>query len=175
MKPGQEMKLMHESTTPGQTEPKIGVMICGHGSRSKSAVTEFTILAKKLAPFFLDWPISNGYLEFATPVIKIGLDKLREQGVTQVLGFEAEFGLAQESHHHHVEGQGVSEPGSNIEDCEPCVSLCSRGCRLDIDHHHSQSHDHSNDHRHNLYPHAKHLHGPKSVRNRQPTSATKAE
>ena len=36
-------------------------------------------------------------------------------------------------------------------------------------------HDHSNDHRHHPYPHAKHPHGPKSVRNRQPTSATKAE
>ena len=30
--------------------PKYGVMICGHGSRSKSAVTEFAVLAEKLAP-----------------------------------------------------------------------------------------------------------------------------
>ena len=166
---------MHESITPGQTEPKIGVIICGHGSRSKSAATEFAILAKKLAPFFPDWPVSYGYLEFATPVIKTGLDKLREQGVTQVLGFEAEFGLAQESHHPLVAGQGVSEPGSNIENCEPCISFCSGACGRDIDYHQSQSHDHINDHRHHPYPHAKHPHGLKSVRNRQPTSATKAE
>ena len=50
--------------------PKYGVMICGHGSRSKSAVTEFAVLAEKLAPMFPDWPVEYGYLEFATPVIK---------------------------------------------------------------------------------------------------------
>ena len=71
---------MHEAATP-----KYGVMICGHGSRSKSAVTEFAVLAEKLAPLFPDWPVEYGYLEFATPVIKTGLDKLREQGVTHVL------------------------------------------------------------------------------------------
>jgi len=64
---------------------KFGVMICGHGSRSKSAVTEFAVLAEKLAPLFPDWPVEYGYLEFATPVIKTGLDKLREQGVNHVL------------------------------------------------------------------------------------------
>jgi sirohydrochlorin cobaltochelatase len=370
----------------GQAEPKYGVMICGHGSRSKSAVTEFAVLAEKLAPLFPDWPVEYGYLEFATPVIKTGLDKLREQGVThvlavpgmlfaaghakndipsvlntyaaehgitiqygrelaidlqmlqaandriseaivaadkvtgpvdladtclvvigrgasdpdansnvskiarmlwegigfgwaevgysgvtfplvqpclehvarlgykrvvvfpyflfsgilidriygftdevaaaypviefvkagylndhpkviatfadrvreilqgsnnmncalckyraQVLGFEAEVGLAQESHHHHVEGQGVSAPGSNVEDCELCDSFCTGACRLDMDHHHAHdhshdhSHDHGHDHHHHPYPHAKHPHGPESVRNRKPTSATKGE
>ena len=375
---------MHESAMSGQAEPKYGVMICGHGSRSKSAVTEFAVLAEKLAPFFPDWPVEYGYLEFATPVIKTGLDKLREQGVThvlavpgmlfaaghakndipsvlntyaaehgitiqygrelaidlqmlqaandriseaivaadkatgpvdladtclvvigrgasdpdansnvskiarmlwegigfgwaevgysgvtfplvqpclehvarlgykrivvfpyflfsgilidriygftdevaaaypdikfvkagylndhpkviatfadrvreilqggnnmncalckyraQVLGFEAEVGLAQESHHHHVEGQGVSAPGSNVEDCELCDSFCTGACRLDMDHHHDHSHhhshDHGHDHHHHPYPHAKHPHGPESVRNRKPTSATKGE
>ena len=67
-----------------QETKKYGVMICGHGSRSKSAVTEFAVLAEKLAPLFPDWPVEYGYLEFATPVIKTGLDKLREQGVNHV-------------------------------------------------------------------------------------------
>ncbi|MCE2516727.1 MAG: CbiX/SirB N-terminal domain-containing protein, partial [Alphaproteobacteria bacterium] len=66
-------------------EPKYGVMICGHGSRSKSAVAEFAVLAEKLDPLFPDWPVEYGYLEFATPVIKTGLDKLRDQGVNHVL------------------------------------------------------------------------------------------
>lgn len=65
--------------------PKYGVMICGHGSRSKSAVTEFAVLAEKLTPLFPEWPVEYGYLEFATPVIKTGLDSLREQGVNHVL------------------------------------------------------------------------------------------
>ncbi len=76
---------MPHDTSTSQTETKYGVMICGHGSRSKSAVTEFAVLAEKLAPLFPDWPVEYGYLEFATPVIKTGLDKLREQGVNHVL------------------------------------------------------------------------------------------
>ena len=367
-----------------QTPPKYGVMICGHGSRSKSAVTEFAVLAEKLAPLFPDWPVEYGYLEFATPVIKTGLDALRAKGVThvlavpgmlfaaghakndipsvlntyaaehditiqygrelaidlqmlqaagdrikaavdaanakygdvdladtclvvigrgasdpdansnvskicrmlwegmgfgwaevgysgvtfplvqpclehvarlgykrvvvfpyflfsgilidriygftdevagnfsdiefikasylndhpkviatfadrvreiidgnnnmncalckyraQVLGFEADVGLAQESHHHHVEGQGVSAPGSNVEDCKLCDSFCSGACRLDSDHHHHHEHEtdhhHAHDHTHQPYPHAKHPHGPESVRNYKPKSGQESD
>lgn len=367
-----------------QTPPKYGVMICGHGSRSKSAVTEFAVLAEKLAPLFPDWPVEYGYLEFATPVIKTGLDALRAKGVThvlavpgmlfaaghakndipsvlntyaaehditiqygrelaidlqmlqaagdrikeavdaanakygnvdladtclvvigrgasdpdansnvskicrmlwegmgfgwaevgysgvtfplvqpclehvarlgykrvvvfpyflfsgilidriygftdevagnfsdiefikasylndhpkviatfadrvreiidgnnnmncalckyraQVLGFEADVGLAQESHHHHVEGQGVSAPGSNVEDCKLCDSFCSGACRLDSDHHHHHDHEtdhhHAHDHTHQPYPHAKHPHGPESVRNYKPKSGQESD
>lgn len=368
------------------TPPKYGVMICGHGSRSKSAVTEFAVLAEKLAPLFPDWPVEYGYLEFATPVIKTGLDALRAKGVThvlavpgmlfaaghakndipsvlntyaaehditiqygrelaidlqmlqaagdriksavdeanathgavdiadtclvvigrgasdpdansnvskicrmlwegmgfgwaevgysgvtfplvqpclehvarlgykrvvvfpyflfsgilidriygftdevaghypdiefikasylndhpkviatfadrvreiidgnnnmncalckyraQVLGFEADVGVAQESHHHHVEGQGISAPGSNVEDCKLCDSFCSGACRLDSDHHHDHKHDHDHDHdhghghTHQPYPHAKHPHGPESVRSYKPKSSQESD
>lgn len=64
---------------------KYGVMICGHGSRSQSAVDEFAAMAVKMKSYFPDWPVEYGYLEFANPVIRVGLDKLREQGVTHVL------------------------------------------------------------------------------------------
>ena len=64
---------------------KYGVMICGHGSRSQSAVDEFAAMAVKMKTYFPDWPVEYGYLEFANPVIRVGLDKLREQGVTHVL------------------------------------------------------------------------------------------
>jgi sirohydrochlorin cobaltochelatase len=356
-------------------------MICGHGSRSKSAVAEFAVLSEKLPAYFPDWPVEYGYLEFATPVIKTGLDKLREQGVnhvlaipgmlfaaghakndipsvlntyasqnditiqygrelaidlkmlkaagdrvtealdaadkaegvverhdtclvvigrgssdpdansnvakvarmlveslglgwcetgfsgvtfplvepclenvtklgfkrivvfpyflfsgilidriygftdavadrhpdvsfvkagylndhdqvietfvervheilngsnnmncsmckyrTAVLGFEDEVGLPQESHHHHVEGMGVSAPGSNVEDCQLCTTFCTGECRLNMDQHHHHSHDHSHDHghdhdhshdhHHHPYPQADHPLGPKSVLNR---------
>ena len=381
---------MHDGQ-PGT--PKYGVMICGHGSRSKSAVTEFAVLAEKLAPMFPEWPVEYGYLEFATPVIKTGLDNLRAQGVThvlavpgmlfaaghakndipsvlntyaaehgitiqygrelavdlqmlqaagdrisqaiadadaangevarsdtclvvigrgasdpdansniskisrmlwegmgfgwaevgysgvtfplvqpclehvtrlgfkrivvfpyflfsgilidriygftdevatahpdieivkagylndhpkviatfadrvreilegsnnmncamckyraQVLGFEEEVGLPQESHHHHVEGQGVSAPGSNVEDCALCDHFCTGACRLDAGHHHhhdhahghhhhgdhSHEHDHGHghDHHHHPYPHADHPLGPESVRHRNVTKSS---
>ena len=64
---------------------KYGVMICGHGSRSQSAVDEFAAMAVKMKSYFPDWPVEYGYLEFANPVIRVGLDKLREQGITHVL------------------------------------------------------------------------------------------
>jgi sirohydrochlorin cobaltochelatase len=50
----------------------------------------------------------------------------------QVLGFEAEVGAPQESHHHHVEGQGASAPGSNVADCALCDDFCTGLCRLKI-------------------------------------------
>ncbi|WP_298258838.1 sirohydrochlorin chelatase [uncultured Litoreibacter sp.] len=102
---------------------------------------------------------------------------------TQVLGFEGEVGAVQESHHHHVEGQGANAPGSNVEDCNMCDTFCTGMCRLELpDHHHhhhdhDHSHDHSHDHGHHHhhhdhdhdhhhapYPHAKHPHGPESAR-----------
>ena len=87
---------------------------------------------------------------------------------TQVLGFEAEVGLPQQSHHHHVEGQGAAAPGSNVEDCDLCGTFCTGACRLVLadaaqDHHH-HDHDHHHDHVHHPYPHANHPLGPESVR-----------
>jgi sirohydrochlorin cobaltochelatase len=100
---------------------------------------------------------------------------------TQVLGFEAEVGAVQESHHHHVEGQGANAPGSNVADCVKCDNFCTGMCRLDMghdhhhhdhDHHHHHDHDHDHghhhhhdhDHVHAIYPHADHPHGPESAR-----------
>ncbi|MFQ6547189.1 sirohydrochlorin chelatase [Aestuariibius sp. 2305UL40-4] len=88
---------------------------------------------------------------------------------TQVLGFEAEVGAVQESHHHHVEGQGASAPGSNVADCDLCDTFCTGLCRLeagDHHHHHGDGHDHHH-HHHAPYPQADHPHGPESVRRRK--------
>ena len=94
----------------------------------------------------------------------------------QVLGFEAEVGLPQESHHHHVEGQGAAAPGSNVADCDLCDTFCTGECRLEVadhghghghHHDHAHSHDHhhhDHDHSHQPYPHAKHPLGPESAR-----------
>jgi sirohydrochlorin cobaltochelatase len=108
----------------------------------------------------------------------------------QVLGFEAEVGAVQESHHHHVEGQGASAPGSNVADCKLCDTFCTGLCRLrdqDVQPHghvshahdrghwhehgdglphfhpHSHDHDHGNNHVHAPYPHAAHPLGPLSA------------
>ncbi len=104
-----------------------------------------------------------------------------------VVGFEAEVGAVQESHHHHVEGQGASAPGSNVVDCKLCDTFCTGLCRLshedlhahqhahgldhDHDHEHGNGHEHGqghghhhdHDHSHPVYPHANHPHGPISA------------
>ncbi len=64
---------------------KIGVMVCGHGSRSAAAVEEFKALAVGLTQRFPDYAVDYGFLEFARPVIRDGLDALRQQGVDHVL------------------------------------------------------------------------------------------
>ena len=64
---------------------KLGVMLCGHGSRDGDAVAEFAILAKHLKRRMPQYPVEYGYLEFATPIIREGLDRLRAVGVTRVL------------------------------------------------------------------------------------------
>lgn len=109
----------------------------------------------------------------------------------QVLGFEDQIGLPQESHHHHVEGIG-----GGLEDC-PCKGDCDAACREEAfckehnlpwtplhdhssdhdhshEHSHESSHGHSHDHNHehdshndghhhHPYPHADHPLGPKSM------------
>ncbi len=110
-------------------------------------------------------------------LMNCSLCKYREQ----VLGFEAEVGAVQQSHHHHVEGIG-----GGLEDC-PCKGDCDASCR-DEDfckehglpftpvHSHTASHTHSHDeahnhdhnhdheaghsHTHTPYPHADHPLGP---------------
>ena len=79
-----------------------------------------------------------------------GMCKYRET----VLGFEAEQGAVQESHHHHVEGQGANAPGATVENCELCDTFCSGACRLDMNQHHDHDHSHGHDHHHHDHDHA---------------------
>lgn len=64
---------------------RLGIMVCGHGSRDEAAVTEFARVAEALRDDYPDRPVEYGYLEFATPIIRTGLDKLREAGCTRIL------------------------------------------------------------------------------------------
>lgn len=64
---------------------RLGLMVCGHGSRDGEAVREFAVLAERLTERFPQWPVDYGYLEFATPIIRTGLDRLVGQGVERIL------------------------------------------------------------------------------------------
>ena len=78
------------------------------------------------APYLDDHPLVIGTFLDRIREILVGQNlmncamcKYREQ----VLGFEAEVGLKQESHHHHVEGIG-----GGMENC-PCKGDCDSSCR----------------------------------------------
>jgi sirohydrochlorin cobaltochelatase len=60
-------------------------MVCGHGSRDVAAVDEFHRLVRKLAERLPRQPLESGFLEFARPIIRDGLDRLRARGVDHVL------------------------------------------------------------------------------------------
>jgi sirohydrochlorin cobaltochelatase len=73
----------------------------------------------------------------------------------QVLGFEAEVGLPQASHHHHVEGIGTG--GDHLHNGH------DHGHHHDH-HHHDHDHEHPHDHERPLYPHADHPLGPRTLK-----------
>ena len=70
-------------------DPRLGVLICGHGSRNRLAVKEFTRLAEILRLRLPGIPVEYGYLEFASPILGDALDTLRQQGVQRVLAVPA--------------------------------------------------------------------------------------
>jgi len=67
----------------------IGVLVCGHGSRNRLAVEEFASLARQLQHSLGRVPVEFGYLEFARPILRDGLDALRRRGVSHVLAIPA--------------------------------------------------------------------------------------
>ena len=64
---------------------RLGLMLCGHGSRDGQAVKEFAQLAAQLTGRLPDYDVDYGYLEFARPIIRDGLDSLARRGVARVL------------------------------------------------------------------------------------------
>jgi sirohydrochlorin cobaltochelatase len=68
---------------------RLGVLICGHGSRNRLAVAEFADLAGALRQRLLPLPLEYGYLEFAQPILRDGLEALRAQGVQHILAVPA--------------------------------------------------------------------------------------
>ena len=83
---------MHTSAPPapllGEHGP-IGVLVCGHGSRNRLAVEEFAQLAAALRERLAPLPVEHGYLEFASPILRDGLEALRQRGVRHILAIPA--------------------------------------------------------------------------------------
>jgi sirohydrochlorin cobaltochelatase len=64
---------------------KVAVMVCGHGSRDSDAIREFELVAAGIKARLPDYDIETGYLEFARPMIRDGLDALKSRGARRIL------------------------------------------------------------------------------------------
>ena len=65
------------------------VLICGHGSRDGDAVGEFEAMTAKLRPRLAKHDFAAGYLEFARPTIREGLDRLAARGARRIFAVPA--------------------------------------------------------------------------------------
>ncbi len=61
------------------------ILICGHGSRDDDALVEFERVAAGLRRKLPAADISTGYLEFARPTIRDGLEALKSRGARRIL------------------------------------------------------------------------------------------
>ncbi|HUK10162.1 MAG TPA: sirohydrochlorin chelatase [Stellaceae bacterium] len=62
------------------------VMLCGHGSRDPEAIREFERLGQGLRQRLAPQEMELGYLEFARPIIRDGLEALKRRGATRIIG-----------------------------------------------------------------------------------------
>src|SRR5579864_6367225 len=60
------------------------VMLCGHGSRDPEAIQEFERLGAELRARLAPQDMELGYLEFARPIIRDGLEALKRRGATRI-------------------------------------------------------------------------------------------
>lgn len=61
------------------------VMVCGHGSRDSDAIREFELVAAGIKARLPGYDVETGYLEFARPMIRDGLEKLKARGARRIL------------------------------------------------------------------------------------------
>jgi len=67
------------------TDNSTAVMICGHGSRDRQAIEEFDLLSQHLRQRLPAFDLESGFLEFARPIIRDGLDALKSRGAKRIL------------------------------------------------------------------------------------------
>ena len=68
---------------------QVAILICGHGSRNKLAITEFEELTKLIQKRYPNILVEYGFLEFAKPSIVDALDKLRDNSIKKVIAIPA--------------------------------------------------------------------------------------
>ena len=68
---------------------KVAILICGHGSRNKLAITEFQELTKLIQKRYPNILVEFGFLEFAKPSLVDALDNLKNHSIKKVIAIPA--------------------------------------------------------------------------------------
>ena len=68
---------------------QIGILICGHGSRNKLAISEFQQLTSFIQERYPNILVEYGFLEFAKPSLIDALDNLKENSIKKVIAIPA--------------------------------------------------------------------------------------
>src|SRR6185437_7468022 len=69
----------------GEGMERTAVMVCGHGSRDIDAIREFELVATGIKARLPGYDVETGYLEFARPMIRDGLEALKARGARRIL------------------------------------------------------------------------------------------
>ena len=68
---------------------QVAILICGHGSRNKLAITEFQELTNSIQKRYPKFIVEYGFLEFAKPSLVDALDKLKDLSIKKVIAIPA--------------------------------------------------------------------------------------
>ncbi len=63
---------------------KKGILLCGHGSRTKTGTDAFKELVALLKKRYTDYEVDYGFLEFNHPVYEASVERLYEKGIREI-------------------------------------------------------------------------------------------
>lgn len=63
---------------------KKGILLCGHGSRTKSGTDSFKVLIEKLKARYSDYEVDYGFLEFNHPLYEAAVERMYTKGIREI-------------------------------------------------------------------------------------------
>jgi len=63
---------------------KKGILLCGHGSRTKSGTEAFKELVSQLQARYTDYEVDYGFLEFNHPVYEASIERMYQKGIREI-------------------------------------------------------------------------------------------
>ncbi|WP_158850700.1 sirohydrochlorin chelatase [Algibacter sp. L1A34] len=63
---------------------KKGILLCGHGSRTKSGTDSFKELVRVLQARYTEYEVDYGFLEFNHPVYEASVERMYQKGIREI-------------------------------------------------------------------------------------------